>query len=197
MTSYNIFCDNAIFSLRNALNEAVNSNDFSSAHAILGLIKNVYDFNAANVVSGAAAFQVLPEEGALMQTDGIIPAIKVLRARTGCGLKEAKDACEAYAASQGWVRIPNSTRWGTPFTPTLTPGEIELLSTVGKIRVIKDVQTRTGLGLREAKNLVEKFISDNNLLLDPNSDNGDYRYVRPVRSQWTHVNIVDTSSDDS
>ena len=42
------------------------------------------------------------EASLVMGQNGIIPAVKAHRARTGAGLKESKEACDAYRIKHGW-----------------------------------------------------------------------------------------------
>ncbi|QDV35665.1 ribosomal protein L7/L12 [Tautonia plasticadhaerens] len=84
----------------------------------------------------------------LLDQGSKIEAIKVYRERTGAGLKEAKDAVEAFERGD----------------PGLMPGGIEgplegelldLLRNGRKIEAIKRYREATGVGLKEAKDAVE------------------------------------------
>lgn len=78
-----------------------------------------------------------------------IEAIKLLRQATGLGLKEAKDAVDAYM--QGLpVSMPTGAR------EVSSPASVLMaLQTGNKIQAIKLLREQTGLGLKEAKDAVE------------------------------------------
>lgn len=62
---------------------------------------------------------LVAEEQALVETGRHIPAIKMYRARTGAGLKDAKDACDAYR--DAW-KAAGSPVGGLPvFVPDAPP----------------------------------------------------------------------------
>jgi ribosomal protein L7/L12 len=78
-----------------------------------------------------------------------IEAIKLLRQATGLGLKEAKDAVDAYM--QGLpVSMPTGAR-----EVSLPASVLMALQTGNKIQAIKLLREKTGLGLKEAKDAVE------------------------------------------
>ena len=83
-----------------------------------------------------------------------IQAIKVYRQATGVGLKEAKDAVEAFESGAP-LAVP-----GSPLPPASNDleGEIsELLARGSKIEAIKVYREATDAGLKDAKDAVEAF----------------------------------------
>ncbi len=91
-----------------------------------------------------------------------IMAIKRVRELTGIGLKEAKDLVEAIERGQIEINRPltplpptNPTFPMTPEQATNDPEVHELLARGLKINAIKRVRELTGVGLKEAKDLVD------------------------------------------
>jgi ribosomal protein L7/L12 len=84
-----------------------------------------------------------------------IQAIKDLRAATGLGLKEAKDAVDAMAAGHdiSGVILP---RLDVP--ATTEERARELIAQGRKIQAIKLIRAETGLGLKEAKDVADGLI---------------------------------------
>ena len=84
-----------------------------------------------------------------------IDAIKLVRAQTGLGLKEAKDAVEAIERGE----TPELTLQAASTTHVVSgvdPAQItQLLQQGKKIEAIKLVREQTGLDLQEAKDVVE------------------------------------------
>jgi ribosomal protein L7/L12 len=78
-----------------------------------------------------------------------VEAIKLLRAATGLGLKEAKDAIDAHVRG-----TPAHLSSSAPAGP-LPPSVVEALTRGNKIEAIKLLRRHTGLGLKEAKEAVE------------------------------------------
>jgi ribosomal protein L7/L12 len=84
-----------------------------------------------------------------------IEAIKLVREQTGLGLKEAKDAVEAIERGE-LVEFPLRTASTTQVVSGVDLDQInELLLQNKKIEAIKLVREQTGLGLKEAKDVVE------------------------------------------
>lgn len=92
-----------------------------------------------------------------------IEAIKLYREKTGLGLKEAKDAIEAYMANSS---APLASPFGagetatTPAAPTPQHEDVRqrvatLLAEGNYIEAIKFYREKTGLGLKEAKDAVD------------------------------------------
>ncbi len=78
-----------------------------------------------------------------------IEAVKLLRAATGLGLKEAKDAIDAHMRGST-ARLPSSTPGAA-----LPPSVVEAMRRGDKIDAIRLLREQTGLGLKEAKDAVE------------------------------------------
>jgi ribosomal protein L7/L12 len=97
----------------------------------------------------------LPQEAKLAADRGeLIEAIKVTRERTGLGLKEAKDAVEAYSRGAG------STDAGSEST-NIPSDAIAALHQGKLIDAIKKTRAKTGLGLKDAKEAVELYLAKN------------------------------------
>lgn len=94
------------------------------------------------------------ELAALIARGNTIGAIKLVRERTGMGLKEAKDYVESLPNATPLSQLP-STVIEAP-SPELSDEEIIVwLKRRNKIEAIKLVRDRTGMGLKEAKDYVE------------------------------------------
>lgn len=97
---------------------------------------------------------VLREASTLVSSGKQIEAIKLVRERFGLGLKEAKDMVDGLARG-------GTTEFQVTFQPTAPlatdhEGDVRRLLAAGnKIEAIKRVREQTGLGLKEAKDLVE------------------------------------------
>ncbi len=78
-----------------------------------------------------------------------IEAIKLLRAATGLGLKEAKDLIDAYQQGK-----PLSVQIASAIDQ-LPASVMAALQSGNKIDAIKQLREQTGLGLKEAKDAVE------------------------------------------
>lgn len=117
---------------------------------------------------------------ALLMAGRKIEAIKRLRAETGIGLKEAKDAVDSMAVemsapgnfdgtgtplagNEDYTRQPllASSASSSETTPAPTPDTIaeirQLIVKKNKIAAIKLYRKETGVGLREAKEAVERL----------------------------------------
>ena len=103
-----------------------------------------------------------PEAIAALERDELIDAIKITRERTGLGLKEAKDAVEAYRRGDrgdafdqllsGTADQPSAASVGEA---TLPAAAALALQRGAVIEAIKLTREATGLGLAEAKALVD------------------------------------------
>lgn len=102
-----------------------------------------------------AAILVDPYEEArlLMRQGRKIEAIKIVREKTGLGLKEAKDLVE----TPGWAETPGSPH--APGPPSVEPArmdEIQAFIDAGQlIDAIKLYRELTGLGLKESKDAID------------------------------------------
>lgn len=88
-----------------------------------------------------------------------IEAIKVFRERTGVGLAEAKAAVEALERGQPISIEPSRVPQGTSQEADL----LDLLRQGQKIAAIKLYRERTGVGLREAKEAVERLAAQHDI----------------------------------
>jgi ribosomal protein L7/L12 len=95
-----------------------------------------------------------------------ISAIKAYREETGLGLKEAKDAVEAWIASgatpgavqHGAAYTPSASLAGASFEPSLSRHVKDIARDPGgKILAIKAYREETGAGLADAKNAIEAW----------------------------------------
>lgn len=89
---------------------------------------------------------------ALAQDGNTLEAIKLVRERTGMGLKEAQDYVEAFASG---TSRPAARSAPAP-TSRSTLAEVHALAAAGnKIAAIKLYRELTGVGLKEAKDYVD------------------------------------------
>ncbi|MCP2327275.1 ribosomal protein L7/L12 [Hamadaea flava] len=95
------------------------------------------------------------EVAALLAEGKKIQAIKLYRELTGVGLKEAKDAVEAMAAGrEPFAQVPFA---GRPPAHDVAAQAAELKARGQIIPAIKLVREKTGLGLKEAKDFVDRL----------------------------------------
>ncbi|NJO05185.1 MAG: hypothetical protein HC876_06470 [Chloroflexaceae bacterium] len=95
-----------------------------------------------------------------MQRGQKIQAIKLYREYTGAGLKESKDAIEAYERTFFSGPYSDSALAATPFQADeadILPELYDLLRTGNKIEAIKVYRDHTNMGLQEAKDRVEQL----------------------------------------
>jgi ribosomal protein L7/L12 len=88
-----------------------------------------------------------------LQRGQLVEAIKLMRAGTGLGLKETKDALEAYMRGEPPAAgfAPQALTGGAPL-----PAQVrEALDQGNKIEAVRRLRGLTGLGLKEAKDAVE------------------------------------------
>ena len=84
--------------------ECIARNDFETARTMMSVLELL------NAVPLRADFLGLAaEEIRLLKTDSMVAAIKAYRHRTAKGLKESKDAVEAYIAAHNLRRVDG--RW--------------------------------------------------------------------------------------
>jgi ribosomal protein L7/L12 len=112
--------------------------------------------NAAHVAAPTHA-DLKNEVRALVAGGQIIQAVKLVRERTSLGLKEAKDMVD---------HVEDGARSSAPAISSMTFGNTHinvddearrLVAAGSKIEAIKLVRERTGLGLKEAKDYVERL----------------------------------------
>ena len=101
---------------------------------------------------------LLPAEAIeALRRGNTIQAIKLLRAATGLGLKESKDAVDAYLRGAGPASAGATTPADTAhaWNGTLPDDVREALRRGNKLEAIKRLRAHTGMGLKEAKDAVE------------------------------------------
>ena len=86
---------------------------------------------------------------AALQRGEMVTAIKLLRAATGLGLKEAKEVLDAHAAGAP-VSLPSA-----PGANSIPPQVLAALERGNKIEAIRLLREASGLGLKDAKDAVE------------------------------------------
>jgi ribosomal protein L7/L12 len=83
----------------------------------------------------------------------LVEAIKLLRERTGLGLKDAKDAVESYLRGEELVAAPRDTRIPVAAISALQEGRL--------IDAIRHTREATRMGLKESKEAVERHLAAN------------------------------------
>ncbi|MEP6895701.1 MAG: ribosomal protein L7/L12 [Chloroflexota bacterium] len=91
-----------------------------------------------------------------INSDQLIPAIKLYREITGVGLLEAKSAVEALARGEN-VNIPTSSPQSQLNDPLLESKIKELLAKRNKIEAIKLYREAHKMGLKEAKDVIDQM----------------------------------------
>ena len=94
-----------------------------------------------------------PEVLDALRQGNTIAAIKLLRAATGLGLKEAKDAIDAHLRGAPVTLAVNPPVSASP-DPLPAP-VVEALQRGNKVEAIALLRAQTGLGLAEAKYAIE------------------------------------------
>lgn len=104
-----------------------------------------------------------PEAKALLKAGAVVEAVKLTRERTGLGLKEAKDLVDAYlrngepASGSAAAREP-----GDP--DSIPPQAVRMLEKGRLIDAIKETRQAKGIGLKDAKETVERYLDNNQVL---------------------------------
>ena len=93
----------------------------------------------------------------------LIEAIKLARAHTGGDLKRCKNVIDAYRADHP---LPTAPQPDASFT--MPPEAITAIQAGSKIEAIKILRERTGLGLKECKDLVDGWSGSG--VSSPNTD---------------------------
>lgn len=88
----------------------------------------------------------------------IVEAVKITRTQTGLGLAEARQAVE------DWLHGAPAQATGPGTDATLSPAAIASLRRGSLIAAVRDTRERTGLGLKDAKELVEELLQRDPLL---------------------------------
>jgi ribosomal protein L7/L12 len=96
-----------------------------------------------------------PEVREALARGDALEAIRLLRRRTGLGLKEAKDVVDRGGIDDR-ARFPAAA----PMPSALPPAVVAALHHGDKIEAIKLLRTETGLGLKEAKDAIERSPHD-------------------------------------
>ena len=96
-----------------------------------------------------------PEVREAMRRGDALEAIRLLRRRTGLGLKEAKDVVDRGGFGDAAV-FPAAA----PMPAALPPAVVAALHHGDKIEAIKLLRSETGLGLKEAKDAIERSPHD-------------------------------------
>ncbi|MET0717941.1 MAG: ribosomal protein L7/L12 [Pseudoxanthomonas sp.] len=106
----------------------------------------------------------IPAEAAAALAKGLrIEAIKLVReANHGVDLRGAMEAVDAYASGKRGHAIEPPSIVATPSFDGLPTEAMTALARGQLIEAVKIVRERTGLGLKEAKNLVERYRHDAN-----------------------------------
>ena len=89
-----------------------------------------------------------------------LEAIKLFREATGVGLEEAKEQIERIEANmRTGARIEPASQ--TDATTDGVPADIlEIARSGNKIEAIKQLRERTGLGLKESKDMIDEAVGD-------------------------------------
>ncbi|MDH6594810.1 ribosomal protein L7/L12 [Variovorax sp. TBS-050B] len=103
--------------------------------------------------------EIHPDARLALQRGNLIEAIKIVRDRTGLGLKEAKELVDRHADRVAAEPVPPADDFsqllaGGP--PRLPAEAVAALAEGRKIEAIRIAREATGLGLKEAKELVER-----------------------------------------
>ncbi len=106
------------------------------------------------------AQEIPAEAGELARCGRIVEAIKIIRAQTGLGLAEAKEAVDAYLRDPR-AMSPSGGSSASPSAFQLPPLAIVSLENGHLIEAIKQTRKTTGLGLKDAKEAVERFLEQN------------------------------------
>jgi ribosomal protein L7/L12 len=94
-----------------------------------------------------------PEAKQAADRGDTIEAIRITREATGVRLKEAKDAVEAHAQGRPGTNIPAGGL-------KIPPATIVLLHQGNFIEAVKSTRIETGMGLKESKEAVERFLAE-------------------------------------
>jgi ribosomal protein L7/L12 len=122
-----------------------------------------------------------PQARAAADQGNLVEAIKLVREKTGLGLKEAKEAVEAYlGGSERQVSAPDT---GIPLVAisALQDGKL-----IDAIRLTRDA---TRLGLKESKGAVERYLADHPMARDQFRE-AVRRNSRPLRTAFFLALIV-------
>ena len=134
-----------------------------------------------------------------LQRGNILDAIKLLRDSKGLGLQDAKDAVDYYLRGHTVIGKTVST---TPsrFPATPPPEVVSALQQGGKLDAIRLMRERTGLGLKEAKDAVDAYQAQTQLMQGtgspgevPRSDGTIWWVIGGIVVAWALYHLVDKS----
>jgi ribosomal protein L7/L12 len=94
-----------------------------------------------------------PDVKAAADRGDLVEAIKLLRHRSGLGLREARDAVHAYLRGEQGIAAPGNERVPVAAVAALHEGKL-----IDAIRLTRDA---THLGLKESKEAVEHYLATN------------------------------------
>jgi ribosomal protein L7/L12 len=112
----------------------------------------------------------------------LVEAIKIARADTGLGLKEAKDLVDAYLAGNP---VPDLQASGFTENTTLPGAVIAAAESGNTMEAIRMLRTETGLGLKEAKDAVDAYMARNS-----GNKNRSRTIVMDQGSQWLKIALA-------
>lgn len=95
-----------------------------------------------------------------IENGNMIEAIKIVREKTGLGLKEAKDLVDQYA-TQGPQTTSQSETHPRVSSAHMPTEAINALQKGSKIDAIRFIREENKMGLKDAKDFVEQYIRDN------------------------------------
>jgi len=102
----------------------------------------------------------IPSEAMKLAEQGhIVEAIKIVREQAGLGLKEAKEAVDAYLRNPDGATYPDKSNQSHHSSDI--PGlAIAALEKGQLLEAIKHTRAVTGLGLKDAKETVERYLEE-------------------------------------
>ena len=110
----------------------------------------------ASRADGTGTDSALPAEArAAADRGNVVSAVKLTREGTGLGLKEAKDSVDAYLRGTGGMLAPATGATDIPSDAVAFLYQGKLLD------AIKTTRAKTGLGLKDAKEAVERHLASN------------------------------------
>jgi ribosomal protein L7/L12 len=102
-----------------------------------------------------------PDARLALQRGNLIEAIKIVRDRTGLGLKESKELVERHANAVEGEPAPQTDEWNRLLSggaQGLPAEAIAALAQGRKVEAVKIVREATGLGLAESLKLVDEHM---------------------------------------
>jgi len=111
----------------------------------------------------------------------LVEAIKLLRGKTGMGLKESKEAVEAYLGGAASVSVPRPEEIPVAAISALHEGKM--------IDAIRATREATGLGLKESRDAVDHYLATNTMVREQ-FQAAARRERRPLRTIFILALIV-------